>query len=590
MTTSPEPPQIDRQIPENIESKKKYSRRWALKALVTTLFTGLTGAVTNPAWSHFRAMFSRKSEAVDNKFLSTETYLKLFKKYPELDGIISENQWIYFCQQMSRLINILQSAQPPHSSESFNDTFEQFIDQMYLTTKELGSDFAVISQVAIISAENLDVGDWQQDVKTGARQQLIGAITVLGGKHLLQKAVADREGVANWLFSNSLIKKFITVPEISLYDIIRLDGPVTHTLWDIETELIADSILGTPLEAQLSKKYPEMIVKFRELLELRKQLELSRTELQMQMQEMLRYNPYLLDDFLKPETDNNKQAWAAIGVTSESIDAYHIFNPTFFWKCIVENNIQIKSDVKEFYRSVCEKGISHYQIPSPSQTYYFCSHQILNPKFQKWMNNKVVELEETDIVESWENVKKKLDKYKKLIKNFDVLEADAYRMSCQIEYDAVANAQIGAAFITKLYNRAQTAFQDMIPATTARTKDMSGFMTWATAVGRDIASPDELTTWLFARNTQVDPVYSPDGTLLNAHFLVKTLIESSNTPAPWDDFAAFHKLCRSMQLNQNDPSLHPHLYLIRHILNSRLNSPPYNSFMRAMDISERFTN
>lgn len=561
------------------------SRRWFLTAM------GLTGVglstLTDQFYAHLKGFFTRSTKEIGLGYGTLEEDRnRLYEKYPELVGRISPNQWHYFCSQMDRLVNIMHANQDNKAELDYYEYFTQFISELHAACGTVGTDFAVVSQIAVISAENLGSDNWQRDVDAGQVQNIVGTITALGGKDLLQDYLLDRTGLIDWVFTNTLLNKMITRPEISIYDSTRLDAPVTHTVWDIETEVIAKSIRGTPIEAEWKVKYPKLTAAFERLEQAREKHELARSELLQVALSFDREFSHLFQILFNINDPASSEAWEELGISSDYIDAYHIFNPTYTWKFIVTNNILFDTqDPAAFYRDVAHGARAYYATQGPMQHLALLSQQIQNPRFINWLRTNARAAEDVAAVAAVSKLEQALAQYRITTKELDTEEANACSESMVIEYDIRATAQIGAAFIGKLITQALQAF----PEAKGTSFDQTAFTTWAAASVRDIASVDQLVHKLFARNTLVDPVYETEGTLSDTKYLVESMqTDGLLRRQPWEEFQDFLNVCLNMEQNKYTLSEYPKAYYLQQIFQQRISTPPYSSYFRANAVASRF--
>lgn len=495
-----------------------------------------------------------------------EEYHKHFNGREDLISLDFWRRNLFYLQSLAFLYYpaYLEQTGLTSSLESWGKFMDQFLEQTHEIADTLGMDFVVLTSSLRVSAQNLlnskgeSISGYEEDRTMGQAQVASSFVNQLLPKGELRQKY--RQEMGELLTSNSGLKGRIARfssehAPFNYYDVIRLMGPITLGMNDMEVEIAARALFDPSLNGdpgvvkarrELEETYPEAAVAYKNLLVKREKVEKERMALKNQVDVFIALdNGVILDKFFDPETC--REALLAIGITDE----WQRTQTTMAWEHLAKDGGSYYKDKDEimdpngvFVGAMVnlfsnELGIQMKDIKLRRER--LMSDQILNPKFIDYLKEQAQD--RPDVLKILESMKEKRGQFQEKCDEMAIAEKGAVAVVGQYELDQRFQLLTGISQMNLLSKRVEAEFGLM----NSSDKNSLAFHLYSLVSIRDIADLDSLHA-LFARNCEVDCVYDYQETLHKIEQLFQLMKENGwLRQSPEDDFGQFLNACQKIK-------------------------------------------
>jgi len=277
------------------------------------------------------------------------TVLKIWEKhFKSRESSFPYQVWLRMANNLYRLAELYYGKEYKQG-ESPDSYFERFMDE-FVTAADIAGIDPVLAVITFqVSGENNGFKPYKHDRKVGMVQLTTGWL----GRATDQQAYVDnllayqpedkKPSIMHRVVREAATKVKIEGPglPISVFDTPRLSGPVTTGIHDIESVLLARSIIGTNdqklhgLSQQLTASHPRVLEACQKVYTAYGTLDTKRQALIKELEEEERYVDPLLDDFF--DLEKRDRAFTEIGINKEYIDKWHRTNYSIPWVFLVNS-------------------------------------------------------------------------------------------------------------------------------------------------------------------------------------------------------------------------------------------------------------
>ncbi|MBD3279337.1 MAG: hypothetical protein GF390_01340 [Candidatus Pacebacteria bacterium] len=439
---------------------------------------------------------------------------------------------------------------------SFSDFTNEFLTRLQSHAQLQGLDLFFFMLASIISGENMGVplqnsgkypSSYPQDRRVSQIQVLARAVAgFLSVDSEFKKALttfSGRKGAFLKLLDPSL--------PMNPHEVIRLLGPITYGMHDMESEITAEAVLEMPANQlqELERKHPQVVDAYRRLINKRSEVEEERGGLKDLAKEYVQDFGKSLDVFFvradagEEEAKQVQQQIAAlseIGISKHEIDSWQLTNPTMLWSCWLQMyNKSFISDNKE--ESVAFTNyryrLRQLVLKSDAASYHFLffQDQVLNPKFLSELKKRAKIDAERQLIDEIIVQKKK---FEQKVEEFSIIETETYAAASAQDDNVEFQTQTGVAVVKHLLSKVEEKFGPLDPTS----KHSLAWHLFCFAAIREVASLYSLTCGnVFARHSKIDPVYDHSHTLQLLQETVDLMLRHGLIVSkPEEDFVTFY--------------------------------------------------
>lgn len=589
---------------QKIQKERKFKQRRMLLAAGGTAAVGAVvwAGANSEVRSAVKAIMARPEPKIPedgyDQFQSMFAREK-YEKYCKNKDIISEEHFKNIVYSASRIVKNywVQYETPPADIYHY---LEEFLDNLQQRAEAVGYDFNLYLLLLIPIAENTTLepyhwGNMQEEVKIGRAQLALDAVESLfplNGR--ATNLLATRRG-----FLGRLMKALHSRTPISYLEIIRMAGPITFGLDDLEAKTYAQGIkqLSEEKQKEFAQKYPDVAESFDVVIKESELFEGKRSELKaLADQYAQKYAGRLMPFFTQPDHYQKKDHphWAAIGVSRSGVDAWHKVNPTMTWNYLhgyggglddfsleEENELLLRETIAGYEGMVDFNEVEYNQEKNDVvRVHQLLSQQILNPKFLPFLLEQAQSSEERKLVEQ---MMAKHDEYLERARSYNAAENFATAAAGALELDLEFQTDLAVP----AFQFFSSKVEEHLGKWDTNTQSGLAFKLFCTIAVWEFTSKFSVSQGsVFARYTKVDPIYDFASVLGEIKFVSElAYLDGFLRKPPQEDFSAFFKLLRQLKdaVDCPIPGKENIWSKLTFAVNERLCPAPYCSINRAME-------